>query len=164
MRFGSLVLVLTLGLSAIAHAQVKIENNQLVLSAPIVFETGSDRLKSESDSALDQVKRFLDEKSYVTLLRVEQHSDSTGAEAFNQKLTEDRARAVARWLAQHGIACDRLIAVGFGSTKPVAPNDTAEHKAQNRRTVLAIAALRGRALGGMPVDGGGKVASGHCPK
>src|SRR5262249_4849888 len=130
MRFSLLAVLVSLG--SLAHAEVvRIENNQLVLSSPITFETGNDKLKPESDNALDQVKRYLDEKTYVSLLRIEVHTDSLGAEAFNQKLSEDRARAVAKWLASHGIACDRVLAVGFGSTKPIAPNDTPEHRAQN---------------------------------
>ena len=61
-----------------------------------------------------------------------------------------------------GIKCDRLIPVGFGSAKPIVPNDTPDHKAQNRRIAFVNAALRGRAIGGMPVDGGGKVAGDPC--
>ncbi len=57
-----------------------------------------------------------------------------------------------------GISCARLIGVGFGSSKPVAANDSAENRARNRRTVFVNAALRGRAIGGMPLDGGGVVA------
>lgn len=61
-----------------------------------------------------------------------------------------------------GADCKRLIAVGFGSTKPVADNNTAEGKAANRRVSFINAALRSRPIGGMPVDGGGKVAGDIC--
>ena len=61
-----------------------------------------------------------------------------------------------------GIDCKRLIPVGFGETKPVAPNDTPDNKAQNRRTAFVNAALKGKPIGGMPVDGGGKVAGDPC--
>jgi OOP family OmpA-OmpF porin len=50
--------------------------------------------------------------------------------------------------------------VGFGGSKPVASNTTPEGRGQNRRVAFINAALRGRAIGGMPLDGGGKVASG----
>jgi OOP family OmpA-OmpF porin len=62
----------------------------------------------------------------------------------------------------HGVACSRLLPVGFGSNKPVAPNDTPDNKAKNRRISAVNAALKGRAIGGMPVDGGGHVAGDPC--
>ncbi|MFI5132505.1 MAG: hypothetical protein ACHQFX_21050, partial [Chitinophagales bacterium] len=56
----------------------------------------------------------------------------------------------------------RLIAVGFGSSKPVESNDTPIGKAANRRVVFALAALNGRMIGGMPADGGGMAAGDVC--
>lgn len=137
-------------------------DNALVLPGPILFESGSDNLKPESDEVLAFAKGYLDEKSAISLLRVEVHSDSTGSSAFNLKLTQQRALAVARWLVAHGVDCKRLIPVGFGDTKPVADNSTPEGRAANRRTMLVNAMLRGRAIGGMPVDGGGAVAGDPC--
>ena len=61
---------------------------------------------------------------------------------------------VARWLVGKGIDCKRLIPVGFGETKPVADNKTPDGKAQNRRTDFINAELDGKAVMGMPVDGG----------
>jgi OOP family OmpA-OmpF porin len=77
-------------------------------------------------------------------------------------LSEKRAMAVARWLVGHGVACGRVIPVGFGQTKPVVPNDTPDNKAQNRRVAFVNAALKGKPIGGAPVDGGGKVAGDPC--
>ena len=95
-------------------------------------------------------------------MRIESHTDTDGSAAKNQALSEKRAMAVARALVAKGVDCKRLIAVGFGGEKPAAPNDTPENKAQNRRTLFINAALRGRPIGGMPVDGGGKVAGDVC--
>jgi OOP family OmpA-OmpF porin len=69
---------------------------------------------------------------------------------------------VARRLVADGSACKRLLPVGFGGTKPVASNATPDGKAQNRRTDFVNAELRGRAIGGLPVDGGGRVAGDPC--
>lgn len=140
----------------------KIEGGQLILPSAIVFETGSDKIKPESDAALNHIKQFLDAKTYITLLRIEGHSDNSNNAATNQLLTEKRALAVVKWLVAKGIDCKRLIAVGFGDTKPVAVNSTPEGKAQNRRMEVRMAMLRGKAIGGMPVDGGGKVAGDAC--
>ena len=127
----------------------------------MVFEAGSDRLKPESDAALQHVKDYLEQKSYISLLRVEVHTDDRGP-ATNQQLSERRALSAARWLVTHGVDCKRLIAVGFGGTKPVASNDTAEGRGQNGRAAFVNAALRGRPIGGLPADGGGKVAGNVC--
>lgn len=141
-----------------------VENHELKLADPILFFNGGDRLKPESEKALSMVKDYLDAKTYITLLRVEGHTDADGDSAVNQKLSERRALAVARWLVAKGVDCKRLLPVGFGGGKPLAPNDTAENKAKNRRLVFANATLRGRAIGGMPSDGGGKAAGDPCVK
>jgi OOP family OmpA-OmpF porin len=78
-----------------------------------------------------------------------------------QILSEQRALAIANWLIKNGVDCKRLLAVGFGDTKPIAANDSPE-KATNTRIVFAMAALRGRAIGGMSLDGGGKTAGEVC--
>jgi OmpA-OmpF porin, OOP family len=140
--------------------------NGLVLPGPVVFQTGSDQLKPESSEVLQVVKNYLDAKPDVTLMRIEGHTDNDGTAASNQTLSEKRSMAVARWLIGQGVKCDRLIAVGFGQTKPIAGNQTtqsADEKSQNRRVAFINAALKGRPIGGMPVDGsGGHVAGDPC--
>jgi OOP family OmpA-OmpF porin len=140
----------------------KLKGNQLELPGPVVFETNKATLKPESDEVLNIVDAFLKERKDVTLLRVEGHTDSDGDDKANQTLSEQRAMAVAQWLVAKGNDCKRLIAVGFGETKPVADNSTPEGKAQNRRTAFMIAAINGKAVDGAPVDGGGKVAGDPC--
>ena len=158
-------LVLTfVSATALADApkQFELDGNNLKVPSAVEFDTGKATLKAESADAIAYVAAYLEAKSYISTLRVEVHSDSTGAEKFNQKLTEARALAVTKALIAKGADCKRLLPVGFGSTKPIADNKTPEGKAQNRRTMFANAALRGRAIGGMPVDGGGVVAGDPC--
>ena len=137
-----------------------IENNELKLAgdAAIVFADRSDKLLPQSERALTIVKDYLGEKKAVTLLRIEGHTDASDDAEADQQLSERRAVSVARWLTEHGVDCKRLIAVGFGATKPVAANDTAANKARNLRIAFVNAALLNRAIGGLPVDGGGKAA------
>ena len=157
-----LTCVLLLGF-AFSKAQLpKIENNQLVLDNPVSFKPGTSELTDEGKEALKPVKDFLVAKEYISLLRVEGHSDDSGNESDMQKLTEQRALSVCRWLVANGIDCKRLVAVGFGSTKPVESNSTPAGKAANRRMVFALAALRGKMIGGMPSDGGGVMAGDSC--
>lgn len=163
-RITLLAALATAGIASLALAggPYTIENNELKVPSPILFETGSDKLKPESDATLDFVKGYLDDKSYISLMRIENHTDSDGNAEKNQALSEKRALAVARALVAKGVDCKRLIAVGFGSSKPIESNSTPEGKAKNRRTSFINAALRGRPIGGMPVDGSGKVAGEVC--
>jgi OmpA-OmpF porin, OOP family len=159
--------MLTLVLWSVLFADVtpprfELDGSALKVPGPVVFETGSEKLKPESDPVLAHVEAYLRAKDFITLLRIEVHSDAQGSAQHNQLLSEKRALAVGRALVARGINCMRLIAVGFGETKPIAPNTTPEGRAQNRRTVFVNAALKGRPIGGAPVDGGGKVAGDLC--
>ncbi|MCK6548269.1 OmpA family protein [Myxococcota bacterium] len=140
----------------------ELSGNELVVPGAIVFETGGAALKPESEAALEHVAAYLADKTYISTLRIEGHTDGDGKPAEQQALSEQRALAVARWLVKKGVDCKRLLPVGFGGSKPVAANDSAEGKAKNRRTSFVNAALRGRAIGGMPLDGGGQVAGDPC--
>jgi len=160
---GAAVLAQEVPASAPART-FELDGSMLKLLSLIVFETGTDKLKPESDTALEHVKAYLEAKDYITLLRIEGHTDSDGDDQANQELSEKRTLAVARWLIAHGVACERLIPVGFGENKPVQSNETAEGKAANRRISFVNAQLRGRSIGGMPVDGGGRVAGDPCAK
>jgi OOP family OmpA-OmpF porin len=147
-----------LGLAAQAQT-FKLDGHQLVLPAPITFRTGTAELdEAASRDSLVLIKAYLTVKSYISKLRVEGHTDNGGESAANQKLSEKRALAVCQWLKAQGVDCKRLLAVGFGNTKPVAASSSPEGRAQNRRITVVNAELRGRAIGGLPVDGGGKVA------
>ena len=79
----------------------------------------------------------------ITLLRVEGHTDSDGDPAANQVLSEHRAQAVVDYLVSHGVDRGRLRPVGCASRDPLFPNDTAEHKALNRRTEFDIEMING---------------------
>jgi len=67
---------------------------------------------------------------------VEGHTDSVGSAAYNQKLSERRAQAVKRYLVRQGIESNRISAVGYGKSRPIASNDTDEGRAQNRRAEI----------------------------
>ncbi len=143
-----------------AQKPYHLEGHELKVEGAINFAEGGDKLLPESEKALDAVKTYLDDKKYITTLRVEAHTDA-GGEA-SQALSERRALAVARRLIEKGVDCKRLVAVGFGGTKPIAPGDSPEGKAKNRRVSFFNAALMNRLIGGMPADGGGQVAGDVC--
>ena len=107
---------------------------------------GKARIRFESGRAtIDQDSRGLLDRLIQTALRcptanieVAGHTDSDGDNAANMSLSEKRAQAVAEYLVQAGLPNTRLKAVGYGSTQPVAPNDTEEGKAKNRRIDFVV--------------------------
>ncbi len=111
-----------------------------VASIKLMVNFGFDSTKVEAKyfSDLSELAAFLKrfEDVYVD---IEGHTDSVGPEDYNQGLSQRRAQAVVDYLVQeHGIAPNRLTAVGFGETKPVASNDTAEGRAENRRVMATL--------------------------
>jgi OOP family OmpA-OmpF porin len=66
------------------------------------------------------------------------HTDAVGDPAANLRLSQDRADAVVRWLVLAGVSSDRLEAVGYGDTRPVAENDTDAGRAENRRVEFQV--------------------------
>lgn len=117
---------------------------------------------TESEAALLLIKKYLEDKSYISLLRVEAHTDNTGNAEANLLLSQKRAAAVCQKLIAMGVDCMRLLPVGFGGTKPVADNSSPEGTSQNRRITFANAGLKGKAIAGMPVDGGGTIVENPC--
>ncbi|WP_372974472.1 OmpA family protein, partial [Muriicola sp.] len=69
---------------------------------------------------------------------VEGHTDSVGSEKLNQELSEKRANSVRDFLVNEGIAADRLTAVGYGESKPIASNNTRAGRTQNRRVEINL--------------------------
>jgi OmpA-OmpF porin, OOP family len=128
---------------------------------PFAFEAGTDKLTPASDAALAHVRSYLAAKPEITLLRIEGHVDE-GDPAATQALSEKRALRVAERLVALGVDCKRLLPVGFGATKPVASGATPEGRMQNTRIALEVAMLLGRMVGGMPIDGGGRLAGDPC--
>jgi outer membrane protein OmpA-like peptidoglycan-associated protein len=70
------------------------------------------------------------------------HTDNTGTDEYNQKLSENRAASVSRFLQQNGVISKRLTNKGFGENKPVASNNTTSGRQQNRRVEIAIVASK----------------------
>jgi outer membrane protein OmpA-like peptidoglycan-associated protein len=85
---------------------------------------------------LQQIAQMLQENPALKL-RVEGHTDNQGAAAANQALSDKRAQAVVAWLTAHGVTASRLVAKGYGASKPVADNTTEDGRAKNRRVELA---------------------------
>ena len=110
----------------------------LVPNAPIEFETGKTVLVASAEKALDDVAASMRAHPEVKSLSVEVHSDSTGDDKYNLRMTEERAKAVLAYLVKKGVEPGRLSYTGWGETKPVAPNTTVDGRAKNRRVELVL--------------------------
>lgn len=110
---------------------------RLVVSGRASFESGSARAREALLPEMRELAAILAEFD-KTLVLTHAHTDSTGDADFNMALSERRARNVARLLVEFGVSPDRLVAVGHGERVPVADNDTASGRAQNRRLEITI--------------------------
>lgn len=103
----------------------------------VTFDVGSYTLRPQFRATLDKVAESL--KRYPdSLIDVYGHTDSTGSEAYNQTLSENRARTVANYLMSQGVPAARIRSQGFGETMPVADNTTDFGRAKNRRVEIKI--------------------------
>jgi len=125
-------------LAAVRVAESMPDLSQVLLSTgkyvshAIQFDTASDQLRSESMNVIKEVAGAL-QKQPALKLRIDGHTDSTGDPAKNLDLSKRRAESVKGALVKLGISADRLTTEGFGQTKPMAPNDTPQGRADNRR-------------------------------
>ena len=112
--------------------------NEIVLTINHVeFAFDSAELDAESRSALDAAVAVIKSHDSVSMDLIG-HTDSKGSDAYNQKLSERRARAAVAYLVSKGVRADQLTAVGRGESSPVASNDTDAGRARNRRVELVV--------------------------
>lgn len=110
----------------------KVEKGQSMTLEGILFDKGSAKITKSSEAVLAGVVKTLADNPDI-MVEIQGHTDNTGNETANMKLSARRADAVKAYLVQNGIAKDRLTAKGYGQTKPAASNDTPEGRAKNRR-------------------------------
>lgn len=116
------------------------DNITLNMPGNITFATDSADLNAGFFEVLNSVSLVVNEFNQ-TVIEVAGHTDSTGAEAYNQQLSERRANAVAAYLRTRSVLADRVITVGMGEGRPVASNDTDAGRQQNRRVELTLVPL-----------------------
>ncbi|WP_437721422.1 OmpA family protein [Sorangium sp. So ce861] len=129
--------------------------SQVSIQGKIVFETSKAAIRPGSEKTLETLLQFLKEHPEVTRLRIEGHTDAQSSEEHNQQLSAKRALAVADWLVDHGVENIRLIAVGFGESRPLGPNEIAAGRSENRRVEFHVAEVDGRPFQGQDPYAGG---------
>lgn len=114
-----------------------IEKQAPIVLKGVTFEFDSARLTRQAEGRLDNVAQAL-QSSESMRVRVSGHTDSVGSDTYNQTLSQNRADSVKRYLVGAGIDGARLTTRGYGESRPVASNETAAGRAQNRRVELDV--------------------------
>ena len=116
---------------------IKVKVGKKVVLNNILFETGKSVLTASSYAELDHLLNILKENALMKI-EISGHTDKTGSEPLNAKLSEDRAKAVVEYLVQKGIDRSRMEFKGYGSSQPISDNSTAAGRAKNRRVEFKI--------------------------
>ncbi len=118
--------------------RVEVKQDRIEVSETILFDFSSSRISDESHDVLDEIAEVITKHPNLKKIRVEGHTDSAGDSPHNLALSKKRAAAVVKYLVEQGVDAGRLVAEGFGQSKPIASNDTEEDRAKNRRVAFVI--------------------------
>lgn len=118
------------------------ERGLVLTLGAVLFETNKATLQSGSQRTVQKVAEFLNQYPERKIL-IEGFTDSQGSDSYNQKLSQDRAQAVRNELAKHGVSAQRIDIVGYGEEYPVASNDNAAGRQQNRRVEIVVSKENG---------------------
>lgn len=113
------------------------EGIKITFDSGILFEVNKSTLTPTAKSNVDKLAKILNKYPDTNIL-VEGHTDATGTDEYNQKLSEQRAAAVASFAEGDGVAVSRFTTVGYGEKQPIADNSTADGRQLNRRVEIAI--------------------------
>jgi outer membrane protein OmpA-like peptidoglycan-associated protein len=119
-------------------SSVKVQGNKIQVRGTIFFAPNTATLEARSTPLLTEIANVLIQHPEILQVEVQGHTDDTGSETRNATLSEERAGAVKDWLSKAGVERDRLVAKGYGATKPLAPNLTEQNRAKNRRVEFVI--------------------------
>ena len=130
------------GCPDVVPTRANVSENKIELEGKILFDVAMSTIKRESYSLLDEAAAILNAHPELTKVRIEGHTDSSGADAVNLELSEGRAASVMQYLIGKGVAASRLESKGFGESQPIASNATPEGREANRRVVFTIVERR----------------------
>ncbi|HWO19800.1 MAG TPA: OmpA family protein [Kofleriaceae bacterium] len=124
--------------AAAAPPRVEVRDNRIVINEKIQFEYDKATIVAVSFDLLNEVTAVIQKNPHIKKIQIEGHASAEGSAGHNRKLSDDRARAVMRYVVDHGVPQERLSARGFGSDRPIADNDTPAGREQNRRVEFNI--------------------------
>ncbi|MDX1639873.1 MAG: OmpA family protein [Balneolaceae bacterium] len=113
------------------------EGIKITFDSGILFDVDSHALRDESRSNLEDLSEILQKYEDTNILYAG-HTDNTGSNEYNQELSEERAKSVAKYTSFLGVDSHRMTIIGYGEEQPIADNSTAAGRQQNRRVEIAI--------------------------
>ena len=118
--------------------RVYVTADRVVITQQPRFAVDRAFILPESAPLLMEVAAALEAHPEIVRIEVQGHTDDRGSDAFNLELSQRRASAVRQYLVDHGIEPGRVVARGYGLTRPRVPNTNADHRAQNRRVEIHL--------------------------
>jgi OOP family OmpA-OmpF porin len=119
--------------------RVEVRDNKIEIREKIQFEYNKAEIKEVSFDLLAEIAKVIKENTHIKKIRIEGHASSEGADDYNMRLSDRRAKAVMKHLVDiGGIKQEMLVAQGFGETKPIADNETEAGREKNRRVEFNI--------------------------
>lgn len=121
--------------------RVRVQGDEVVLLEPVAFKilpAPLPPIEPKSEPVLEEIKEVLQQHPEWTKIEVQSHTDNVGNAKYNETFSGLRAESVKKWLVDHGVAAERLVARGYGSNKPIADNATKAGKEKNRRVQLVV--------------------------
>lgn len=136
-------------------ALVTVGATEITIKQQIQFALDQAIILPESIPLLTEIADVLIHNPRIKRIEIQGHTDNSGTADHNQTLSDQRAEAVRAWLTSHGVTPDRLVAKGYGQTKPLVPNVTTANKAKNRRVQFIILEQDPATAVKPPTGGGG---------
>ncbi|HEY0466434.1 MAG TPA: OmpA family protein, partial [Polyangiaceae bacterium] len=118
--------------------RVELRDNKIEIHEKIQFEVNKATILEASFSLLNEIGDVIKKATHAKKIAIEGHASAEGDKNLNLKLSDARAKAVMKYLVDHGIEKERLTAKGYGSSKPIADNETEEGREKNRRVEFNI--------------------------
>ncbi len=119
------------------YKNIVVKEDKIELKDKVYFAFNKANIMAQSFDMLKEVGAAIKAKPTIKV-RIEGHTDNKGKAKYNKELSEKRAKAVREFLIKEGVAPDRMIAIGYGSEKPIADNSTEEGRDLNRRVEFII--------------------------
>ena len=124
--------------SAHKLAEGKFLYEEVLSDDSVKFPVNGDQLSPEAQTRINELAQRLKSENRNVYLEIQGFTDSSGDSKYNHKLGEARAEAVRLYLHQQGIALNRMATISYGEEDPVAPNNTPEGRAHNRRVAIVV--------------------------
>ncbi|MEO7731195.1 MAG: OmpA family protein, partial [Kofleriaceae bacterium] len=118
--------------------RVELRDNKIEIHEKIQFDYDKSTIKSASFGLMDEIVAVIAKNPQLRQLRVEGYASAEGDAHHNQVLSDQRAHAVMKYLSDHGISANVLVAVGYGEDRPIADNATEDGREKNRRVEFVI--------------------------